>query len=150
MLTQSKIVAKIWYLYTHKHTSIPSGTLIACIVTHYYEQFRHITLKCRILNSPCCCCRCLFSRLSQPSSIDDKAWVSVAEHNLLIARTNLSALFVHISVHMFPFSESIMASDDKAIANTLYHVVWTSMAWLGWWKKVVRKYSAVDKNVKLI
>lgn len=57
------------------------------------------------------------------SSLDDKAYKCLSLHNLLIARTNLSALFVHISVHMFPFSESIMASDDKAIANTLYHVV---------------------------
>lgn len=63
-------------------------------------------------------------------------------HNLLIARTNLSALFVHISVHMFPFSESIMASDDKAIANTLCIMLLYERAWCWhtkkWWENILR------------
>lgn len=47
---------------THTSTHrLPNGMLIGCIVTHYYEQFRQITLmsnfKCVLPYYCCCCCR---------------------------------------------------------------------------------------------
>lgn len=124
-----------------------------CYSLLWTEQFRQITLMSNFKFALLLLLLLLLIfRLCAAISTIKHKWLSL--YNLLIARTNLS-VYINIMLDHSRISVSTCFLFQKVswlrrrsdCLNTLqYYVVW---AWHDG-KKVVRKYSAVDKNVKLI